>query len=60
MKPECMRTTFPHPVAASCLDQVAGSDNIGLDKLQRPIDREVNMGFGRQMHHCIGIVLTKD
>ena len=35
------------------LEQHEGADNIGLDEGGGPIDRTVDMAFGRQMHHDI-------
>ena len=36
--------------------QDEGADDVGLDEVGRPVDRAVDMAFGRQMHHRVGIV----
>jgi hypothetical protein len=35
------------------LQQIGGADEIGLDESGRPVDRPVDMRFGRQMHDDI-------
>ncbi|MNJ58276.1 hypothetical protein D3C77_539040 [compost metagenome] len=38
------------PVGASSLQQAVGTDNIGVDKIGRAVDRTVDMRLGCQVH----------
>lgn len=50
----------PVPIAASCLQQGIGADDVGLDEGGRAIDGAVHMAFGGQVHYCIGLMGAKD
>ena len=38
------------------LDQDEGAGDVGVDEIARPVDRPVDMGFGGEMHHDVGLV----
>jgi hypothetical protein len=54
------RAFQPVPILPGCLKQRAGADDVGFDEIGRAVDRAVNMGFGRQMHHCARPVFGKN
>ncbi|MCY1460805.1 hypothetical protein D9M71_783930 [compost metagenome] len=47
------------PITAGRFEQAVSADNIGLDKVRRPVDRTIHMGLGRQVHHRRGLELGK-
>jgi len=46
------------PILETGLQQVVGSDHVGLNELARPIDAAVHMTFRRQVHDGIGSVVS--
>src|SRR5690606_31587708 len=50
----------PVPVAPGSLKQDIGADDIGLNKVRRPIDGSVHMGLGRQVHYRCRLKLPED
>jgi hypothetical protein len=44
------------PVPQRFLQQREGADDVGLDELAGPVDRAVDMAFGREIHHCVRLV----
>ncbi|MNP28632.1 hypothetical protein D3C76_1216080 [compost metagenome] len=61
VKAECalLRRRQVTPIAAGRFEQAVSADNIGLDKVRRPIDGAIHMGFGRQVHHHSWLKLGK-
>lgn len=60
-KAECRlaRRIQAAPVCSSNLQQSEGSDEIGLDKRGRPLNRSVNVTFGCKVHQCPGPIPAK-
>jgi len=48
------------PVGAGSFEQAVGTDDIGLDKVRRPVDGTVNVGLGRQVHDRLGLETRND
>jgi hypothetical protein len=44
------------PIAQRLLQQDEGTDDVGLDEFARTVDRTIDMAFGGQVHHEIGLV----
>ena len=47
------------PPGTSSFQQRIGTDNVGFDKRRRAINRAVDVAFGSQMHHRIGLIMAK-
>ena len=50
----------PQPIGAGGFEQAKSAHDIGLDEFARAIDGPIDMAFGCQMHHRIGLVLGKN
>ena len=48
------------PMRKRGLEQDIGADDIGVDEFGGPVDRSVDVTFGRQMHHRVGIEARKN
>ncbi|MNE20395.1 hypothetical protein D3C80_1135120 [compost metagenome] len=61
VKAECalLRRRQVTPITAGRFEQAVSADNIGLDKVRRPIDGAIHMGFGRQVHYRRGLKLAE-
>ena len=57
---EAFRPALPHPIGARGFQHVVGAGDVGLDEIARPVDRTVDMAFGGQVHHRIGLMLGKN
>jgi hypothetical protein len=40
-------------IRAGCLQQRVRPDDVGLNECAGPVNRTVDVGFGRQVHHCV-------
>ena len=47
------------PIGARRLEQVRGAGDIGFDKGPRPVDRAVDVAFGREMHDAADLLFAQ-
>jgi hypothetical protein len=57
---EALRLALPQPVAPRRLQQIEGAHDIRLNEIPRPVDRAVDVAFGREVHHRVGPVRRED
>ena len=47
------------PIASRGLEHVVGAGDIGFDEIAGAVDRAVDMAFGGEMHHPVGLMLPE-
>ena len=57
---EAVRLASVLPIGAGGLEQGIGAGDVGLDKRAGAVDGSIHVGFSRQMHHRIGLMVSKD
>ena len=50
------RAASASPIAQRLLQQREGADDVGLDEFAGAVDRAVDMAFGGEVHHGVGLV----